>query len=578
MGSSSFAATGNVQQFTVPAGVTSMTAVLNGAAGADGGSSGANGGNGGQTGATFVVTPGQILYVYVGSAGGQPTHLPGGIGYGPSAYPGTAGYNGGGAGGTVGSASYQPGGGGGGATDIRIGGTALSNRVLVAGGGGAAQADNSGAGGAGGAATGHAGLPASATSSSGAGGGGGTVSAGGGGGAAATTGSPSAGSAGTSGSGGGGGGGGGTGGDGGAGGGGGYFGGGGGGGSSNVASSTGGTGGGGSNFIAGTINGSAPTSTSSTQGAGGTGDGSVTLTFNDPPNAPTLTGPVNNSNVDQALATVTTWTFSDPDSGSSQGAADVRWRVGSGAWTTITGAASTASTYSFASNTFSSFTGQPIEWQVRTTDQLGAVGPWSSSSYFTPYAAPSTPTLAAPAITGTTPAYTITRSGGFAQWQIRTVNDVAGTAGSTVYADTGALGSGSQTSASGNLPTYAYTSGTAYHIQGRVAFPTGVWSAWADSGALTASINAPLVPTVVLNPVVGSGSMQVIITNPGSDPHPPLSNNVYRTNLDDGTAEVRVATGVAVNGTWTDWLPNINTNLRYRVGAVSSTGAETTSS
>ena len=103
--------TGAMQTFTVPAGVTSLTVDAYGAQGANNG--GNAGGLGGRVEGTLAVTPGQILYIYVG---GQST-----------------GYNGGGAPGAGGS---YPGVYGGGGSDIRIGGTALTDRVLVAAGGG----------------------------------------------------------------------------------------------------------------------------------------------------------------------------------------------------------------------------------------------------------------------------------------------------------------------------------------------------------------------------------------------------------------------------------------------------------
>jgi hypothetical protein len=84
---------------------------------------GGTGGKGAYVQATIAVTPGSIIYVNVG---------------------GNNGYNGGGAGGGASggnNGSLTPpansqAGNGGGASDLRIGGNALSNRVLVAGGGG----------------------------------------------------------------------------------------------------------------------------------------------------------------------------------------------------------------------------------------------------------------------------------------------------------------------------------------------------------------------------------------------------------------------------------------------------------
>ncbi|MDX2279928.1 MAG: zinc-dependent metalloprotease family protein, partial [Saprospiraceae bacterium] len=113
--STTFNYTGNVQTFTVPAGITSLSIQVFGAQGASGAGTNAGiGAQGGQATGTLSVTPGQVLNLYVGGAG---------IGA-------TGGYNGGANGGS------GNGGGGGGASDIRVGGTAFSNRVIVAGGGG----------------------------------------------------------------------------------------------------------------------------------------------------------------------------------------------------------------------------------------------------------------------------------------------------------------------------------------------------------------------------------------------------------------------------------------------------------
>jgi Glycine rich protein len=139
-------ADGSPQQFTVPSGVSHLTVE---AWGAEGGNAStaedvftapAVGGLGGYTEATVAVTAGQVVQVNVG---GQPTTASGG-------------FNGGGAAG-VGTADYFAEAGGG-ATDARLGGDDLSDRVVVAGGGGgAADADldhGDALGGAGGGASG----------------------------------------------------------------------------------------------------------------------------------------------------------------------------------------------------------------------------------------------------------------------------------------------------------------------------------------------------------------------------------------------------------------------------------------
>ena len=108
-----FSAAASMQQWKVPAGVRKIH--VDCAA-----SQGMNGGKGGRVQCDLKVSPGQILYIMVGPV--------------PSALNGAA-YN---------------------ASDIRIGGSEYSNRVIVAGGGGNASSRNA-AGGAGGGLTGGAG-------------------------------------------------------------------------------------------------------------------------------------------------------------------------------------------------------------------------------------------------------------------------------------------------------------------------------------------------------------------------------------------------------------------------------------
>jgi gliding motility-associated-like protein len=108
--------TGQMQEWIVPPCVYEVCAEVRGAKGG-----GTNGGNGATINACFPVEPGQILYLYVGGMGTQGAA--------------SGGWNGGGTG-QASTGFGQGAWGGGGASDIRIGGTALANRVIVAGGGG----------------------------------------------------------------------------------------------------------------------------------------------------------------------------------------------------------------------------------------------------------------------------------------------------------------------------------------------------------------------------------------------------------------------------------------------------------
>ncbi len=110
------------QTFTVPSCVSSVTIAAYGAQGNSSSMASWPGGLGGYATGTLSVSPDSNLYVYVG---------------------GQSGYNGGGAG-------TLNGGNGGGESDVRIGGTAFSNWVIVAGGGGGGSTNGQAPGGAGG--------------------------------------------------------------------------------------------------------------------------------------------------------------------------------------------------------------------------------------------------------------------------------------------------------------------------------------------------------------------------------------------------------------------------------------------
>ena len=125
-----FSYTGSPQEWIVPCGVTEIEVNAYGASGGNHSTNGfgftTSGGQGGSVSSTIAVTPGEILYIYVG---GQGKHCEGA---GTSSCGNlSGGWNGGGTGGKSGS--------GGGSTDIRIGSQSLDDRVLVAGAGGGSR-------------------------------------------------------------------------------------------------------------------------------------------------------------------------------------------------------------------------------------------------------------------------------------------------------------------------------------------------------------------------------------------------------------------------------------------------------
>ncbi|HQQ93501.1 MAG TPA: T9SS type A sorting domain-containing protein [Bacteroidia bacterium] len=126
--------TGAVQTVTIPNCVTAINVDVRGAQGGTNAVGTMTGALGGRVTGVLTVTPGDVLYIYVG---------------------GMNGYNGGGASGVCSGCAQAGGGVGGGASDIRLNGNTLANRVVVAGGGGGGGGDRiptcgRGAGGGGG--------------------------------------------------------------------------------------------------------------------------------------------------------------------------------------------------------------------------------------------------------------------------------------------------------------------------------------------------------------------------------------------------------------------------------------------
>ncbi|HEX6312433.1 MAG TPA: glycine-rich protein, partial [Acidimicrobiia bacterium] len=122
-----FEYTGAPQLWVVPDGVTEAVVTVQGARGGGTIAWPTHGGLGARATALMPVTPGENVYVYVGSAGQHDAS--------EWCSSPLGGYNGGGPGGKA--QGFSGGGGGGGASDIRVGGFTLDHRALVAGGGGA---------------------------------------------------------------------------------------------------------------------------------------------------------------------------------------------------------------------------------------------------------------------------------------------------------------------------------------------------------------------------------------------------------------------------------------------------------
>lgn len=576
MTTKTFVYTGAMQSWIVPIGVTSVTMALYGAGGGNQPGGGGTPGLGGYLKCTLATTPGETLKVGVGGKG-----LQGGTGGGQYDYPaGGYGYHAAGTtapgntGGGVGGSKYYYGGsgipgyngssGGGGSAVGRGTGSTI---MAIAGGGGASGYAGGGSGGNGGGTTGGVGSGANR-------GGGGTQSAGG----AAGVGTESVSSSGLKpayagvywatsyGSGGGGqsstGGGGG----------GGYYGGGGGGCDGNAG--TGATraygGGGGSSYYL-----PAATGVTNTRGGGTTGNGSVTFTYNLPPNAPIPQSPVGYTGINVANPTIFQWLNSFNEAGDSQTAMEIHYRVKGGTTWVSTGVITQAGVqYTIAASTF--IGGNDYEWQVRATGQKsGTAGPWSATNYFTAVSPPVAPSVVSPAASEiiTNTQYNVTWRPYVGQQSLQVTiygDDGTGALDPTnVIYDTGLIGG--DNGGSSSWPVVFPVGDYALHVAVKVIIG-GVFSP-ASNVYATTSISSPQQPLVFATPMASLGAIQVGVTNPTSDASRPaaVSNDIYRSDAQN--PEVRVKTGVAVNGTWLDRTVASRIVYTYRAVAVAASGA-----
>lgn len=549
----------------VPDQCTSVTITGKGAGGG-----GTLGGAGDYLQATYTVAPGDVLYIRPGGQGFAPAD-------GPGKLAGDGGFNGGGQGGSSSGSGSKGSAGGGGMSDVRKNTDNLANQIFVAGGGGGRGGSLGGAepGGDGGANIGQAGGE-DATSAHG--GEGGTQAAGGAKGApiGGATDNAAAGSRGQGGygsnhtgadrcSGGGGGGG--------------YYGGGGGGGAGDAfifgQAANGGGGGGGSGFVG------TGTSVTHTRGGGAaaTDNGSITIEFNMPPNAPSASI-YGETDLDATQPISRTWTFSDPDPADEQSRADIRWRVGVGAWNTIAPAVSDdTGAYDYTAGLFASFVDQQVEDQIKVYDLLGASSAWGASNYFTPRDTPSPPTFAStPTLDSHAPTIDALFPDEAVIVEYRLTTDVAGSPGVDVGGTV--LGFGTPVASYSAVLVDDITdmvSGQSYHVLIRYARYGHVWSSWLDSGPVVANINAPLQPVLTAAAIDATVSVVLTIVNPTGDPFPPTHNDIYRQDVSLNSPEERIATGLALNATFTDWAVGLHHTYRYRVAAVSATGASTSS-
>lgn len=298
------------------------------------------------------------------------------------------------------------------------------------------------------------------------------------------------------------------------------------------------------------------------------------------PNAPTLTFPVSNVQLDSTLTQRFAWSFSDPDPGDSQSKVNIYYRVvGAASWTEVTDATPNGF-HDFAAGTF---TPGSYEWQAETYDAAGHLGARSASAFFTVATPP-----AGPAFTSPVNNATISQATQVFDWtttaqdsyQIRSVADdgSGGADTATIYFDLGEVIDAAARTATLSFPT----NGRTEHVQIRVKV-SGLWSDWTDS-THPVSYTPPATPLVSVTADDATASITVSVTQPTPTGGQPavVSCDIYRRELDVSGAAVagttlRVATAQPANATWTDWAPASGVSYQYEAVAIAANATSTPS-
>lgn len=288
------------------------------------------------------------------------------------------------------------------------------------------------------------------------------------------------------------------------------------------------------------------------------------------PNAPLIGGPLGGNTVDLGLLQRFTWSFSDADAGDTQSKYDIQYRiVAAPSWTTVS-VTSPNWYHDFAAGTF---TANNFEWQVRTYDALGVVGPWSASAFFTAAAAPAGLTITAP-LSGSTVGATATftwSATAQTSYQIRKVRDIAGLPDTaTIYYDSGEVVDVPTRSVVLTFPT----NNRYEHLQIRIK-NAGLWSDYVSIRVLASYIQ-PSPGTVSI--AADDATASLIVTKTpgavGAGEPTPIYVDIYIREVGASGYGDRVAAAIFPSGTWTYWTPKSGVAYEARTLTTGSNGAQ----
>jgi hypothetical protein len=302
----------------------------------------------------------------------------------------------------------------------------------------------------------------------------------------------------------------------------------------------------------------------------------TTLSYNQAPTAPTW---VNSTGAVEDVAETLTldWNFNDAD-GDAQSDYTLRKREGAGSYEYWNGTswqasedASTKIASSGTSKTLAASWGADGDddhyYAVKTWDPDDEVSPWSSELRVIPSAQDN------PAITAPTGTVGATDTG---EWTVTTQTAyrvVVSDTSSTTDMDAGTLDydSGWVVDTIGEAELEFPTTGVTRYFRVQTKNDEGLLSD-IDQETLTVSYTPPSTPTLVCtedSPV--DGVIRVVITNPGLGAAESY-NDLYRREGDDSSTEVRIASGIAIDGTYDDYLPTSGIIYKYKAKCFATNG------
>lgn len=302
------------------------------------------------------------------------------------------------------------------------------------------------------------------------------------------------------------------------------------------------------------------------------------LSVNAAPTAPTIDSPASGSTQDVAEVLPIDWTFNDPDEGDTQGAYSLRKQIGTGSYSywngsvfTATEDASTKISSAGTIHTLSASWGSDSDanhkYAIKTWDAADA-GPsaWTETTV-TPSAQDNPTVTAITTVTG--PTYDVV-------WTVSTQTKYQ----VKVYADSGGSPVTSSSFYDSGIQVSTVSSHTTPFPDNNVTRHVGV-TTWNDEGLqsdedteqLEVDYEAPPTPTVA-NSTTGTESAAIFVNvtnpSPGAGETTTDSNEIYRRVAADGGDGIRVATGVASSGAYTDWGPLSEVVYQYRARAINT--------